>query len=129
MSGAILFSQIADAEKEPDYTRQEAWKGGTKSGVGNFMGNCVPCHGPQGKGDGVLAESLDVKPRDLSDKSMLSARTDNFLFGVIRNGGASVGLSESMTPWGTTLSDEEIRNIVKYIRTEICKCQYTGNNR
>lgn len=119
--------RIADVEQEPDYTRQEAWKEGTKSGEGNFMGNCVPCHGPQGKGDGVLAGSLDVPPRDLTSKSILSTRTDQFLFGVIKNGGASVGLSESMSPWGTTFSDEEITNIVNYIRTEICKCKYPGD--
>lgn len=119
--------RIADVEQEPDYTRQDAWKEGTKSGEGNFMGNCVPCHGPQGKGDGVLAGSLDVPPRDLTSKSIISTRTDKFLFDVIKNGGASAGLSESMTPWGTTFSDEEISNIVDYIRTEICKCKYLGD--
>jgi mono/diheme cytochrome c family protein len=117
---------LADVDKEPDYTSQQTWQGGMQSGSGNFMANCVACHGPEGKGDGVLADSLDVKPRDLANKQLISALTDEYLFKVIKNGGASVGLSESMTPWGTTFSDKEIRNIVQHIRTNICKCKYIG---
>ncbi|MEN8130823.1 MAG: cytochrome c [Pseudomonadota bacterium] len=123
MSQVIL---LAAADKEPDYTSQQAWQGGMQSGAGNFMANCVSCHGPEGKGDGVLADSLDVKPKDLTNKPIISARTDEYLFKVIKNGGVSVGLSESMPPWSTTFSDKEIRNLVQHIRTDICKCEYSG---
>ncbi len=118
--------QPVAADKEPDYTSQQAWQGGMQSGAGNFMANCVTCHGPEGKGDGVLADSLDVKPKDLTNKPIISARTDEYLFKVIKNGGVSVGLSESMPPWSTTFSDKEIRNLVQHIRTDICKCKYSG---
>ena len=30
---------------------------------------CIACHGPEGHGDGLLAASLDPKPRDLRDPS------------------------------------------------------------
>ncbi len=112
--------------KEPDYLSQNAWQGGTKSGKGNFESYCVPCHGPLGKGDGILADTLDVKPRNLSNAKLLSMRTDDFLFKVIKNGGASVGFSENMMPFDNTLSDEEIKNVIRYIRSDICKCQYKG---
>ncbi len=118
--------QLAAADKEPDYTSQQAWQGGMQSGEGNFMANCVTCHGPQGKGDGVLADSLDVKPRDLTNKSIMASRTDEYLFKVIKHGGVSVGLSDSMPLWGTTFSDVEINNIIEYIRTRICECKYNG---
>jgi mono/diheme cytochrome c family protein len=118
--------QLAAADKEPDYTSQQAWQGGMQSGEGNFMANCVACHGPQGKGDGVLVDSLDVKPRDLTNKSIIASRTDEYLFKVIKHGGVSVGLSDSMPLWGTTFSDVEIKNIIKHIRTGICKCEYSG---
>jgi high-affinity iron transporter len=90
------------------------------------MANCVSCHGPEGEGDGVLADSLDTKPSDLSNKSTISTRSDEYLIKVIENGGVSVGLSESMPPWGTTFSDEEIRNVVQHLRDTICKCKYEG---
>jgi len=119
--------QLAAADKEPDYTSQQAWQGGMQSGEGNFMANCVSCHGPQGKGDGVLADSLDVKPRDLTNKSIIASRTDEYLFKVIKHGGISVGLSDNMPLWGTTFSDVEINNIIKHIRDRICECKYSDN--
>ncbi|GMQ83681.1 MAG: hypothetical protein BMS9Abin06_0419 [Gammaproteobacteria bacterium] len=125
-SAASQVIQLAAADKEPDYTSQQAWQGGMQSGEGNFMANCVTCHGPQGKGDGVLADSLDVKPRDLTNKSIIALRTDEYLFKVIKHGGISVGLSDNMPLWGTTFSDVEINNIIKYIRTRICECKYSG---
>lgn len=119
-----------EALAEPDYGSQAAWSGaeGKKSGKGNFNGWCVPCHGGLGKGDGLLAETLGegIKPRDLSNAELLSNRSDEFLLKVIKQGGASVGLSEAMMSFGATLTDEEIKNVIAYIRSEICKCQYKG---
>lgn len=117
-----IATQLAAADKEPDYTSQKTWQDGMHSGGGNFMA----CHGPQGKGDGVMAESLDIKPRDISNKAIMSSRTDEYLFKVIKHGGVSVGLSENMPLWGTTFRDSEIKSIIKHIRTEICKCKYSG---
>ncbi|HHL39716.1 MAG TPA: DUF1565 domain-containing protein [Deltaproteobacteria bacterium] len=114
------------ATKEPDYMSAAAWSEGTGSGRGNFDSYCVTCHGPGGAGDGILAETLDVRPRDLTNKELLSQRTDEFLFKVIRNGGASVGFSENMMPFSNTLSDDEIRAVISYIRSELCKCKYEG---
>jgi mono/diheme cytochrome c family protein len=31
-----------------------------------------------------------------------------------------------MPDWGETFDDEAIRNIVQYVRTSVCKCQYEG---
>jgi len=68
--------------------------------------------------------SEDVRPRDLSNGALLSRCSDEYLIGVIKNGGASVGLSEVMPASGKSMSEEEINNIVQYVRSEICGCQY-----
>ncbi|MBI3754246.1 MAG: right-handed parallel beta-helix repeat-containing protein [Deltaproteobacteria bacterium] len=116
--------------EEPDYGSQSTWSGagGTKSGRGLFQSWCVSCHGALGKGDGQLADTLGegIRPRDLSNAELLSARSDEFLFKVIKNGGPSVGFSDAMMNFGATLSDEEIKNIIAYVRKDICKCQYKG---
>lgn len=78
---------------------------------------CVTCHGASGAGDGVAAASLNPKPRNFSDKAAMSTRTDDQLSAVIKNGGASAGLSASMPPWGAMLNDADIANVVAYIRT------------
>lgn len=97
-----------------------------EAGKDNFIANCSPCHGDTGKGDGPLAETLGegVRPRDLSDANLLSARTDEFLFNVTKSGGASVGFSEAMPSWKETFTDPEIRQIIQYVRNSICKCRY-----
>jgi mono/diheme cytochrome c family protein len=124
--GGFLVSAQADGDTEPDPTSQETWSAGTASGQGNFESYCMPCHGATGKGDGVLSDSLDAKPRDLSDPAFTGTKTDDHLFKVVKDGGASVGLTENMTPFSGQLSDEEIKNVVAYLRQEICKCTYEG---
>ncbi|MDP6184334.1 MAG: cytochrome c [Gammaproteobacteria bacterium] len=129
VAGQLSAGTGAVAEDMDTYSvSQEAWSGGMQSGAGNYMGNCLACHGATGGGDGPLADSLggDIKPRSLADPSLLSVRTDAFLFDVIKKGGKSVGLSELMPDWGETFDDEAIRNLVQYIRNDLCKCQYEG---
>lgn len=97
-----------------------------QAGKDNFTANCSPCHGESGKGDGPLADTIGegVKPSNLSDARLLSSRTEEFLFKVVKSGGVSVGLSESMPSWKETFTDAQIKQIVQYIRNGICKCEY-----
>ena len=90
------------------------------------MSICASCHGYEGKGDGMLAEELDVKPRDLTNPKFMNSKSDEHLFKVISEGGASVGLSESMAPFSYQISAEEIKNLVAYLRSDICKCAPPG---
>ncbi len=109
-------------ELDPDNTG--TWSG--EAGKDNYIGNCSPCHGLTGKGDGPLMDTLGegVVPRNLSDANLLSARTDEFLFKAIKSGGVAVGFSESMPSWKETFTDAEIKQIVQYVRNSICKCKY-----
>ncbi len=125
-AGQSFAAGLPAAEDKDTYSvTQDAWSAGTQSGEGNFLGNCLPCHGMEGKGDGPLAESLGegVKPSDLSDAARLTTRTDEFLFSIIKNGGKSMGLSEGMPDWGETFNDEAIRNLVQFIRVKLCGCE------
>ncbi len=126
--GAGMFAMTqANGGQESDPTSAAAWSAGNTSGAGNFMAYCTPCHGAEGKGDGVLAESLDMKPRNLSDAAFMSWKSDKHLFKVIKEGGAAVGLTENMTPFMGQLSDEEIGNVIAYLRKEICQCEFKEN--
>jgi mono/diheme cytochrome c family protein len=82
-----------------------------------FESYCVSCHGPRGEGDGPVAASLDPRPARLGDRAYMSGRTDDYLFQVIKNGGASVGRSPMMAPWGGTLTDAQIRDVIAYVRS------------
>jgi len=81
---------------------------------------CVKCHGATGKGDGPAAATLGTNPRNFTDCGRMGSISDDTLFNVIRNGGASAGLSKDMQAWSTGFDDGEIHDLVAYVRT-FCK--------
>jgi mono/diheme cytochrome c family protein len=86
-------------------------------GRATFEHYCQTCHGETGGGDGFNAFNLDPHPRDLSDPAFQKKKTDAELKDVIQRGGAGVGLSSLMPPWGKTLSGDQIDQTILYLRT------------
>lgn len=41
---------------------------------------------------------------------------DGYLFDIIEKGGAAVEKSPFMPPWGTALKDEDIRDVIAFVR-------------
>ena len=78
---------------------------------------CVPCHGPGGKGDGVSGQNLPIKPQDLTVGAQLNPLPDYFLFDIIAQGAQSVGLSPLMPGFKPHLSDLQIHEVIRYVRT------------
>ena len=78
---------------------------------------CQTCHGETGAGDGFNAFNLDPRPRDISDPGFQKKKTDADLADAIQRGGAGVGLSALMPPWGRTLSRPQIEQVVLYLRS------------
>jgi mono/diheme cytochrome c family protein len=92
-------------------------KGDPKPGKTKYDTLCAGCHGPEGKGNGPAAGSLNPKPADLSDADYVKNLTDKYLYDVIKDGGAKVKKSPLMPGWGGALSDRDIWNLVAYLRT------------
>jgi mono/diheme cytochrome c family protein len=86
-----------------------------------YMQFCASCHGQSGKGDGPAAAALNPKPRDHTDRQYMSSLSDEQLFKVIKEGGASVGKSPLMPPWGPSIKDDQIKDVIAYVRTLCCK--------
>ena len=78
---------------------------------------CLNCHGDTGAGDGFNAYNLDPHPRALADSAFQVSHSDEDLAAAIRAGGGAVGLSNAMPPWGRTLNERKIRNIIDYLRS------------
>jgi mono/diheme cytochrome c family protein len=77
---------------------------------------CSTCHGKDGQGKGEAAEFLERKPTNHSDNDRMTKKTDDELYNVISQGGAAAHRSASMPPWTTTLSPQQIWDIVSFIR-------------
>lgn len=118
--------EIKEEAKEIVVAQAPTTKGDPAKGKEKFELICASCHGPGGKGDGPAAAALDPKPRDLSDPAYVSTLTDEHIFKTVKEGGASVGKSPLMPAWGGTLTDDDIWNVIAYVRQDICKCQYKG---
>lgn len=95
----------------------------TGSGEAIYKINCTPCHGITGEGNGPKAEELKIKPLDHTNATYMSTRTDEQLEYVIRNGGISISKSPIMPAWKDTLSDEQIKAVIKYLR-KLCACEF-----
>jgi cytochrome c oxidase cbb3-type subunit 3 len=99
----------------------EAPPGSPADGRAIFVHQCSACHGLTAHGDGPLAASLianrNVHPRNLTDSSYVSTRTDRELFAVITEGGGAMGRSTFMPHWGGYLTSEQIKDLVSYVRT------------
>ncbi len=78
---------------------------------------CASCHGARGDGDGPVSAGLNPKPAKHSDAAYMSGLSDDDLFQVIQKGGVAIGKSPLMAPWGGTLSDAQIRDVVAFVRT------------
>jgi len=87
-----------------------------EAGKAKFQQHCAVCHGPTGEADGPTAAALNPKPRKLSDAEWQAAVDDAYLAKVIKEGGPAVGLSPMMVAQ-RGLSDEELANIIAYIRS------------
>jgi len=72
---------------------------------------CLKCHGEKGRGDGRKAADLEKKPADYTDKAKMAKFTDEDLKKAVKEG------KKPMPAFGKKLTDEQIDNVIAYIRT------------
>lgn len=96
-----------------------ALNGDSVKGKDHFTLLCISCHGEKGKGDGVAAKAVLLKPKPTSfaDPANASRLTDEWVYKVIKDGGPSHGKSALMVSWSGSLNDQEIRNVAAYVLT------------
>jgi len=81
-----------------------------------FSDLCATCHGEQGRGDGPSVGIYNLHPRNFTDCAVMHKLSDETLFKAIHDGGAAVGISNSMPRWREMLSDQQIKELIVYIR-------------
>jgi mono/diheme cytochrome c family protein len=76
-----------------------------------FQTNCATCHGSGGDGNGPAGAALNPPPKDLS---VLQVQvSDGYLFWRISEGSPGT----AMVAWRGILTDEQIWQLVTFIRT------------
>lgn len=78
-----------------------------------FANYCVTCHGINADGNGRAARLYNPKPANLRT----SDKNDAYFGLIIRKGGQAIGRSGFMPTWEAELTDEQIRDLVAYLRS------------
>ena len=78
-----------------------------------FKTNCILCHGIKADGKGRASGFFNPPPANLT----LSDKNDEYKKMIITLGGKAMGRSEVMPVWGEQLSDQQIDDVVAYLRT------------
>ena len=95
LAGTVSLSVAQDAAKAPE-------------GAAIFSKKCVLCHGADGTGNTPLGKQLQAA--NLHSKAVQS-RSDDELHTVVHDG------QTNMPPFGEQLTDDEIVQVIKYVRT------------
>ena len=80
-----------------------------------YLTHCAECHGANGHGSWRATLFL-LRPGNLADPRVFSPLADEYLLGLVKDGGAPVG-KPGMPAFGYHLSDEQIREVVRYVRS------------
>ena len=81
------------------------------NGATLFAANCVPCHGPQAKGNGVLAKTLAIPPVDLLTEPHTAKHTAGDFFHWLTYGIPGTG----MPAWADKLSEEDRWDVLNFL--------------
>ena len=114
---AVFISTIVSSSRVASAADEFKLGGDAAKGKPVFDQYCMACHGTDGKGDGPAGKALNPKPRDFHDKSLMASMTDEHIYKVVKDGGASMGKSPLMTPWKGTLTDQQIRDVAAYVKS------------
>ena len=91
-----------------------ATAGDAQHGQELYQRYCTGCHGPDGQGGG---KGFMPHVNALTRKGYIELLDDEYLKMVIAEGGEAFGKSAFMPSWKTTLSKQDIADIVAFIRT------------
>lgn len=111
---ALLFSAAAGAaDEQPSYPKKDTPEAAVMRGHIVFKHYCVLCHGESGEGNGRAAKVHTPPPANLTTTD----KNDQYKELIIRKGGLFLGRSDGMPPWENELTNEQIGDVIAYLRT------------
>jgi mono/diheme cytochrome c family protein len=78
------------------------------AGADVYSARCSACHGANGAGDTMLGRNLKIRPLG---SSAVQSQSDDELAAIVANG------KNKMPRYSNKLSKDQIREVIKYIRT------------
>ena len=116
LANAIAYQPVAADAKNP----VERTAASIRQGKELFLDYCANCHGAEADGQGVIAENLVPRPRNLvvitswGGRPFMDFMDDARLYDSITNGVPGT----SMLPWIGVFNEEQIWHLINYLRSE-----------
>lgn len=110
-AGSATLAGLAFAQKSP--LHKDSHEASILRGSVVFNRYCVTCHGPFGEGNGRAARLHNPPPANLRT----SDKNDAYIELIVRKGGEAIGRSPAMPPWQDELTDEQVRDLVVFVRS------------
>lgn len=109
----VTAQEKTAAQRLEDFPNKNTLEAAIYRGSIVFNNYCILCHGVKADGNGRAARLYNPRPANL----VLSDKNDDYKELIIRRGGTALGRSEFMPPWGEELTDEQIRDVITYLRS------------
>jgi len=91
---------------------------GAQTGKELYEAACASCHGRDGRG-APEGTRIEVPLPDFSDCSFVTVETTGNWMALVAEGGPTLGLSSQMPSFADSLSEDQMREIIAYLR-EFC---------
>ena len=112
---AVVTSVVIIAQENPEAAKVKNPVAATPESIATgkqvYTRYCATCHGINGQG----GSGSDISPPapNLTDDEWKRGSTDGEIFAVIKNGVPDL----TMEPWGNRIKDDDIWNVVNYVRS------------
>ncbi len=81
-----------------------------------FYRDCVWCHADSTPAGPSNRSNVTPTPALMNDGTVLNKMSDEYLQNMIVLGGSALGKSAMMPPWGQSLTQDDIRALIAFIR-------------
>lgn len=113
LAGSLSIAHAAAPPVAETFPARDTLPASVQRGNIVYSHYCSLCHGSNADGEGRAAAIHNPRPSNLR-KSMMP---DAYKALIISKGGKAIGRSEFMPPWGEELTDEQIKDVVNYLRS------------
>ena len=113
VAAGLSLSAAIPSEDDPVADEVKA-NGNHDRGEKLYNRYCRGCHGEEGKGDGL---TFQPHVNNLTRKGYIENLPDSYLLLAMMRGGAGIGKSNAMPSWESTLSRQQMVDIIAYIRS------------
>ena len=114
LGGMLAWPPEGFAQDEVEITDVERFTDGdAAAGAKLYKRYCAGCHGADGRGG---AHTFMPHVQNLTKKDYIELVPDGYLYLVIAEGGVAVGKNSYMPAWESTLSEQDIKDVIAHIR-------------